>query len=72
MGEHNQPLAFGDSAKFLTDKLELRGTIVLGVFEDGRIGITTDGVNGREAQDALATGIYINMADVVRRSGEAS
>ena len=61
------PLAFGDTAKFLTDELGVSGTIVIALFEDGRFGITTDGLNGNDVQNALATGIYMNMAEIIRK-----
>ena len=61
----SKALAFGDTAKFVTDSIGLKGCIVIGVFEDGRYGITTDGINGLEAQDMLAAGIYLNRAHIV-------
>jgi len=67
MSGKTNALAFGDSAKFITDSVGVRGTVVLAIFEDGKIGITTDGVNSVDAQNMLATGIYMNMAEVVRR-----
>lgn len=65
-------LGFGDTAKFVTDEIGLKGTIVLGVFEDGRIGITTDGLTGMDVQSVLATGIYINQADIIKRHEAAN
>lgn len=63
-----KPLAFGDTAKFITDTLGVKGTVVLVAFENGNVGITSDALNGQEVQNILAGGIYLNQAEIVRRN----
>ncbi len=57
-------LQFADTAKFITDELGLKGCVVVAMFEDGRVGISPDGLTGQQVQDALAAGIYINQRDI--------
>lgn len=61
-------LAFDDTAKFITNEIGAKGTVVLIIFEDGRVGITTDGLNHIEVQSVMATGIYLNMDAVIKKS----
>ena len=63
-----KPLAFGDAAKFLTDTLGVKGTVVLVAFENGNVGITSDALTGQDVQNILAGGIYLNQAEIVRRN----
>ena len=67
----NKSLSFGDTPKFITDELGLKGCVVCAMFEDGRIGIANDGLTGQQVQDLLAGGIYINQRNITEATKAA-
>ena len=69
MGEHKPTTLrgrqnhFGRSAERITEELEAAGAIVLVLDQNGRIGMSTHGMNHAKAVEVLACGIHLALSD---------